>query len=187
MSRLIAVILLSILMFPLAVLVFFLSFFAYMVSSNAYRREQTGLLFSGFLGCAFVAVYWLLLWRKTVLWTPQRRTFTVLAAVGAAIAGFAVGFLMAAAVREDDVELPLFMSTVVAPPLWVFATIFIWRETAAERAARLDQSADGIVCPTCGYNLTGLTATRCPECGTQFTLDQLLASQPKREQVEIER
>ncbi len=26
------------------------------------------------------------------------------------------------------------------------------------------------VCPTCDYNLTGLTSRRCPECGAEFTL-----------------
>ncbi|MDB5303490.1 MAG: hypothetical protein JWM97_1039, partial [Phycisphaerales bacterium] len=42
-----------------------------------------------------------------------------------------------------------------------------------------------VVCPTCGYNLTGLTATRCPECGSQFTLDELMAAQPGREGEEL--
>jgi hypothetical protein len=71
--------------------------------------------------------------------------------------------------------------------LWVVATIFIWRETPAERAARVDRSgAGGVVCPTCGYNLTGLKGTRCPECGSEFTLDQLLADQPAKAQAELE-
>ena len=59
-------------------------------------------------------------------------------------------------------------------------------ETARERAERLNASGrDGVVCPTCGYNLTGLTEPRCPECGSQFTLDQLLASQPSRATAEL--
>jgi hypothetical protein len=185
MSRLIAVILLSILMFPLAVLVFFLTFFTYLVGAS-YRREQDGLVLAGFIGCAFVAVYWLALWHKTVNWTPQRRINTILAALGAALAAFAIGFLMGQAMHEDDIEFSIFVMTLIAPLIWVFATILIWRETPDERAARLNQSASAIVCPTCGYNLTGLSDTRCPECGAQFTLDQLLANQPKREQVEIE-
>jgi hypothetical protein len=28
--------------------------------------------------------------------------------------------------------------------------------------------ADSPHCRTCGYNLTGLTSNRCPECGTSF-------------------
>lgn len=28
----------------------------------------------------------------------------------------------------------------------------------------------GLVCPTCGYNLTALTSTVCPECGATFII-----------------
>lgn len=28
-------------------------------------------------------------------------------------------------------------------------------------------------CPKCGYNMAGLSATNCPECGAEFTIDQL--------------
>jgi len=29
------------------------------------------------------------------------------------------------------------------------------------------------ICPTCGYNLTGLPKDRCPECGTHFDLREV--------------
>jgi hypothetical protein len=32
-------------------------------------------------------------------------------------------------------------------------------------------------CPECGYLLVGLRDLRCPECGTQFTLDELIRAQ----------
>jgi hypothetical protein len=35
--------------------------------------------------------------------------------------------------------------------------------------------------------MTGLKSTRCPECGSEFTLDELLAAQPGRAAVELER
>ena len=31
-------------------------------------------------------------------------------------------------------------------------------------------------CPRCGYNLSGLSQCRCPECGTEFRLDELWRS-----------
>ncbi|MCH9033356.1 MAG: hypothetical protein IID42_02485 [Planctomycetes bacterium] len=31
-------------------------------------------------------------------------------------------------------------------------------------------------CPKCGYDLKGLAMARCPECGTEFTLDELFAT-----------
>jgi len=30
-----------------------------------------------------------------------------------------------------------------------------------------------LCCPECGYNMAGLSATKCPECGNEFTIDQL--------------
>jgi rubrerythrin len=65
--------------------------------------------------------------------------------------------------------------------------VFIWRETAQERVARLKTAGvDTIVCSVCGYNMTGLKEARCPECGVQYTLDQLYASQPSRDNVALE-
>ena len=34
-------------------------------------------------------------------------------------------------------------------------------------------SRNAFNCPTCGYNMAGLSATKCPECGAEFTIDQL--------------
>jgi uncharacterized paraquat-inducible protein A len=104
------------------------------------------------------------------------------AAVGATVVGIAVG----AVGSGIDSEFGYFLGSVTAPILWLVASVFIWRETPAERAARLQNTNnDAVVCPTCGYNLTGLIECRCPVCGTQFTLDQLLASQPSRAQAEL--
>jgi hypothetical protein len=187
MSRLIATILLAILMFPLAGLVYLLTFF---ISAVGFRsvigREQNGLFIADVLTWIFIAVYWLALWHKKVKWTSTRTSLTVWSFLAAGAAGIVVGLIMASALPRYDVEFAVFVGGVVAPLLWVVATIFIWRETAHESAQRLAGTEGGVVCPTCGYNLTGLKATRCPECGNEFTLDQLLASQPSRATVELE-
>lgn len=74
----------------------------------------------------------------------------------------------------------------VVPIAWVLATVLIWRETPAERMERISAAGgDAVCCPICGYNMTGLHESRCPECGSKFTLDQLLAGQPAREQVTL--
>ena len=35
--------------------------------------------------------------------------------------------------------------------------------------------------------MTGLKGTRCPECGSEFTIDELIAAQPQKAAVELER
>lgn len=34
-----------------------------------------------------------------------------------------------------------------------------------------------VFCPNCEYDLTGLSEARCPECGTQYTLNELWQQQ----------
>ncbi len=84
--------------------------------------------------------------------------------------------------RGGDIgSFTMFIGGVLAMLFWLFVTVFLWRETTAERAARVGGAgSSAVTCPTCGYNLTGLAEARCPECGTRFTLDELLASQPAR-------
>src|SRR5829696_3439901 len=69
---------------------------------------------------------------------------------------------------------------------WTFVGVYwyrIWRPSVPwnGRRARGKFVAVSIVCPKCGYSLTGLAEARCPECGSQYTLGELLASQPGRE------
>src|SRR5690606_34372319 len=69
--------------------------------------------------------------------------------------------------------------------MWIVSSILCWRETKAERGARISKISGkgvGVPCPTCGYDMTGLKEAKCPECGAAFTLDQLyLAWQPAHE------
>jgi hypothetical protein len=180
MSQLVARILLAIFVFPLATLVYIVTF-AFIEDSSHHSRVFPWLI-AGAIAWAFILTYWSLLWRRSVKRTTARRQGTFNAGVGACMVGIAVGAMGS----RIDLEFGYFLGSVTAPILWLVASVFIWRETPAERAARLQNTNnDAVVCPTCGYNLTGLKECRCPECGTQFTLDQLLASQPSRAQAEL--
>jgi hypothetical protein len=180
MSRSIARILLAILLWPLAALVYMIVFFVvleglhhvgYYVDRATYSSAVAGCVTWGFIGG-----YWVMLWRGGVRWTARRRGMTLLAVIGSIGVAAVVGAVMGGVVER---EFGWFIASVTAPLLWVVATVLAWRESSDERAARLANSGrDAVVCPTCGYNLTGLREARCPECGTQFTIDQLLASQP---------
>jgi hypothetical protein len=183
MSQLVSRILLAIFLFPLAAMFYLVMFFIFeetlRLGGNVYYRdrEAVGFLFCGVITWIGVAIYWWLLWRASVNWNSQRTGRTVAAVVVCAVCGAAIGGLLFLASPGRDYSFCMFVTTVLAILLWLVATVFIWRETAAERSARLAGAGNAITCPTCGYNLTGLHESRCPECGTKFTLDELLVAQ----------
>lgn len=191
MSRLVARLLLSLLLLPIAALGFIATYsFIDNEGDQLFQRGFTEVeeyALCGIVTYGIVIVYWWVLWGRSVSWVGLRSFLTVASIPGAAVVGTGLYYLLALAGGRKG---PVFVGSAATPVLWVLATVFLWRETAAERSARLKQSTGaggaGVSCPTCGYNLTGLTATRCPECGSQFTLDELLASQPGREGAELE-
>src|SRR3954451_8905540 len=129
MSRLIARILLAILVFPLGAL---LDLAAYMwLDRHGMNRDPV--LQALLLTWGFVAAYWILLWRGSVAWTRRRVWGTVAAAGVAAV----VGTVVAAWLDRVDVGVGRFCGGALTILLWVVATIFLWRESPQERAARL--------------------------------------------------
>jgi DNA-directed RNA polymerase subunit RPC12/RpoP len=185
MSRLVARILLSIFMFPLAGIFYILII---VVGIDVFRRQMSSRITetamfttAGLLTWIVVAAYWCLLWHASIEWNSRRITWTLMSAVGAMIAAGAVGGVIAASMSSSDASFGAFIGGVLAIVLWLIATVFIWRETAAERIKRVSaSSANAIACPNCGYNMTGLGEARCPECGSKFTLDELVGSLPNR-------
>jgi hypothetical protein len=192
MSRLVSRILLSIFMFPLAGIFYIFTMVAgeeMMRNANApyASREMTLFLICGSLTWIIVAIYWCLLWRTGVVWNSYRITSTVIAAIGAVFVGGLCGGLAGGILGNREGEsFGAFIASILSIVLWLIATVFIWRETTAERSARAKSSTKtAVTCPTCGYNLTGLSESRCPECGAKFTLDELIGLQ-KHNEVEME-
>ncbi len=67
----------------------------------------------------------------------------------------------------------------------MFAVIMMWLHAYRKfgRGRPKINSSDGtfdVRCPTCEYRMVGLSESLCPECGTQFTLDELLGAQDFR-------
>lgn len=177
MTNLLARILLAIMVLPLTAVVYVVCMLMFMRN----LRDEAFLVAGG-VSAGFAATYWILLWRRSIRWTPFRIFGTFGAGVvSVGVAAFVALLLMSASnIRED--EFGYFVGGVLGILLWFPLTILLWRETANERMERLrSANADVLTCPRCGYNLTGLHEARCPECGAQYTLNQLLASQHRDE------
>jgi hypothetical protein len=182
MSRLLSKIMLAMLMLPLAAALYIVVF-ACSYEFFGYSRQIAGFVVSTIAAWAFIACYWTLLWHRTVRWTGWRIGLT-----GAAVVvGSGVGAAAGALVGMVEDSLGAFIGGVTAILFWLLGTVLIWRETAGERVERLRaRSPEAIVCPSCGYNLTGLRQTTCPECGARYTIDELAALQPDRGSADLQ-
>ena len=180
MSGLLSRIMLAILMLPCAAVVYICTVML-LLEAWGWSSDDTAFGLATAVSWAFIAIYWLLLWRA-VPWTPTRIGLTAAAAAAALVPGVAVG----ATCSVVDDSFGVFIGGITAILCWLVATCFIWRESSAERAARLRRSGgETIACLQCGYNMTGLREPKCPECGGSFTLDELLRGQASREAAEL--
>ncbi len=112
-----------------------------------------------YLGC-------LLIWRPVVNWTPKRR----LGLLGISLA-FALLLLLAASMplllgwRADSAILTLLSTSLVASGLALWAAAWVCHDPPEPAK---------VACPSCGYDLRGQRECRCPECGEQFTVGELM-------------
>jgi DNA-directed RNA polymerase subunit RPC12/RpoP len=115
-----------------------------------------------------------------VPWNRRRVGRTAVATVLSVAGGVAVAYGCRAINRQVPPPIAVLLGGGTVPITWVLSTVLVWRETAAERLARLTaQGMPVIACPLCGYNLAGLTEARCPECGGRFTLEQVMLARPR--------
>ncbi len=178
MTNLLARILLSVLMIPLAVMCWVISFVV--LERLVFHREERAICAATLVTAGLVAAYWFLLWRRSVVWSPARVTQTIAGSVGCSLAGVLAAVLMMALANIRDETFGVLFGGIFTIVVWLPVTVLLWKETAAERAERIRRSAGDVVfCPRCGYNMTGLYEPRCPECGTRFTLNQLYAAQQR--------
>lgn len=128
----------------------------------------------GLMVFGFTWVYWCALWRKTVRWSARRVLETIVTTIVCAAVIVMPRFFIDFGWQTAEFT---FVFTSLGIVAFLMLTIVFWRDTPGERAARLRMQAGGpLGCPTCGYDMTGLHDARCPECGSVFTLDQLLVS-----------
>ena len=183
MTATIARLILAMLILPATGAVFLLGFCVVLARSSGRGPPEwwaVGTLWM--LVYTFVATYWVLLWRSTVRWTRARIHHTAIAALVALAGGVAFATLLVQITRAIPWGIALLLGGGCVPIVWVLATVILWRETPTERVARMSHliTHPTVLCPFCGYNLSGLREARCPECGATFTLDELAATQPHR-------
>ena len=87
----------------------------------------------------FIGLYWVLLWRDVVRWTPARIMLTLLSALASLVAGGLVAVFIEHLFASNgggggpDWVGILMLSGAGVPVLWLFLTVLVWRETTAER------------------------------------------------------
>jgi hypothetical protein len=120
------------------------------------------MLFPGlmlYLGC-------LLIWWPVVDWTPRRRLGLLgISLVLALLLLLAAGLPRLFGWGTDSSVLTLLSTSLVTSGLALWATAWICHD--------LPEPAK-VACPSCGYDLRGQRECRCPECGKQFTVGELL-------------
>lgn len=132
---------------------------------------------------------WLVVWLRVIRWTPKRRVRTL------QVLGFTVGAAGAVALlaraafsRQRDWEGWTALGNLLVGLGGLMACLWVWTETARERIERIRESRAGgqagRLCPACGYDMGGLTNLVCPECGTGFTLSDLMDERRRREEPE---
>ena len=151
---------------PLLYVVFF-----QIIDDSFHARDSVGLIWSDVLTCTIIGWAWSVFWRRSVNWTGDRQRRTVI--VG--LAGCVFAGITYLAVGGLDREVGAVLAGMAWMVAWVMGTSLVWRDTPEEaRRRRCVKAGDPLSCPSCGYDMRGLHQATCPECGTQYTLDELL-------------
>ena len=180
MTRTVARLILAMLLLPCTGAVFVLLFATILASNPGGPPPVSRLLLMWSILYVFVGAYWIVLWRDMVTWNRRRVTLTAVATVLSLAGGCAVALGCLALNRRLPPPIAVLFGGATVPITWVLSTVLIWRETAAERLGRLTaHGMPALACPLCGYDLSGLTEARCPECGATFTLEQLVLARPR--------
>ena len=128
----------AMLILPATGAVFLLGFVAVLArSSGRGPPSMWDVLILWMVVYTFVATYWILLWRSTVKWTRARVRNTALAGLLALAGGGAFALALIAVSRAIPPGIALLLGGGGMPIMWVLATVILWRETAAERIARM--------------------------------------------------
>ena len=133
---------------------------------------------SVFATLLLATVVWLAsLW---FIWNPVRHARLVVRPIIGTliIAVFTLlGVFIAAEIISSDAELVLAGLVLCGGALVVFMWLAALQRLIQGRSVIGPDRQVDVHCPSCGYSLIGLRELRCPECGTRFTIDELIRAQ----------
>ena len=121
------------------------------------------------LTAVIAVLVWVLIWRRSIVWTARAVLDTVISALGFLAIPIAIQWVFEYSFSSDLLEVILVTSPIIGWGLWMAVTVRLW----PMRPAELPGAESIPRCVNCGYLLKGLCSTRCPECGDERTLDEL--------------
>lgn len=132
--------------------------------------------------CAVLLFLLWLIWRKVVAWTPRRRRTVRRVAIWAPAAALAQTVFWVLMPFPEMAFAAFFASgcNLFITALCAAALVWSWIETPKERLARLSAAPDKVMCAACRYDMSGLSVTTCPECGTAYSVMKLFEEQQRR-------
>ena len=184
MSEIVARIGLAVMLMPITALVWTIASYAFIYNGN-WPPSAMSVVSVWVFVYAFVATYWICLWKNVVKWTESRIRRSWVVTALALFAGVVACSCFTIFLKQNLAEAMLGIGQIV-PVCWILGTIIVWKETPLERIERLNlYNRRSVHCPACQYNMTGLSETRCPECGKTFTIDELFVAQ-QDQQLDLE-
>lgn len=136
-------------------------------------QGDLAIVFALAVGAVVALLLWRAAWRRAIAWTQRIVVQTlVLWLLLILVPILGLGLAVQQQWIVSRFREAWYLAPVVGWALWMAITIRIW-------PLKVDASESGTNTPRClkcGYLLIGLTATRCPECGDEPTLDQLWAA-----------
>ncbi|MHC5110889.1 MAG: hypothetical protein ACYTHJ_13550 [Planctomycetota bacterium] len=121
------------------------------------------------IASAFAVAGWHVIWYGAVKWRREVMVHSILlTAFCLALPVTVVFVLESGGSLGGATEMITYMTPVAGWGIWMAATIKIWPLRSS-----LTQTP---LCPECGYALIGLKSTKCPECGSEPTIDEVWAA-----------
>jgi len=135
--------------------------------------DETGAVSYILAGLIYLA---LLVW----IWSRQRRNraiwLGVVLTVGIGLATLALCLLVEVVFTGDD-EFLIVATACAGGGFVLLAWIRLYRSYAGGRELYDESGVIDLRCPACQYRMVGLKQSRCPECGREYTLDELVSKQ----------